>query len=91
MEKVQNRFGSKKFTSYSETWWWLRHGLGLYGFNPKGNLVFIDGIITHIVYLDILHNNLKESTKNLGLDGNFIFLHDNDPKHTGQNMVSFSL
>ncbi|GBM65196.1 hypothetical protein AVEN_82374-2-1, partial [Araneus ventricosus] len=47
-----------------------------------GNLVFIDGIMNHMVYLDILHNSLKESAKNLGLDENFIFQHDNDPKHT---------
>ncbi|GBN23761.1 Transposable element Tcb1 transposase [Araneus ventricosus] len=45
-----------------------------------GNLVFIDGIMNHMVYLDILHNNLTESAKNSSLDGNFIFQHDKDRK-----------
>ncbi|GFS82309.1 transposable element Tcb1 transposase [Trichonephila clavipes] len=45
--------------------------------NGVGNLVFIDGIIDHKLYIDILNNNLKESAKKLGLDGNFIFQQDN--------------
>ncbi|GFT56098.1 transposable element Tcb2 transposase [Trichonephila clavipes] len=44
--------------------------------NGVGNLVFIDGIMDHKLYIDILNNNLKESAKKLGLDGNFIFLHE---------------
>ncbi|GBM71089.1 Transposable element Tcb2 transposase [Araneus ventricosus] len=56
-----------------------------------GNLVSIDGIMNHMVYLDILHNNLKGSAKNLGLDGNFIFQHDNDPKHTARNVKMWYL
>ncbi|GBN63028.1 Transposable element Tcb1 transposase [Araneus ventricosus] len=55
-----------------------------------GNLVFIDGIMNHMFYLDILHNSLKESAKNLGLDGNFIFQHD-DPKHTARNVRKWCL
>ncbi|GFW46653.1 transposable element Tcb1 transposase [Trichonephila clavipes] len=61
--------------------------------NGVGNLVFIDGIMDHKLYIDILNNNLKESAKKLGLDGNFILQQD-DPKHTArkcQNVVSFSL
>ncbi|GBM87363.1 hypothetical protein AVEN_112790-1 [Araneus ventricosus] len=46
----------------------------------------MDVIMNHIVYLDILHNSLIESAKNLGLYGNFIFQHDNDPKHTARNV-----
>ncbi|GFV45635.1 transposable element Tcb1 transposase [Trichonephila clavipes] len=41
--------------------------------NGVGNLVFIDGIMDHKLSIDILNNNLKESAKKLGLDGNFIF------------------
>ncbi|GBM14283.1 hypothetical protein AVEN_128349-1 [Araneus ventricosus] len=55
------------------------------------NLVFIDGIMNHMVYLDIFHNNLKESAKNFGLDGNFIFKHDNDFKHTASNVKMWCL
>ncbi|GFV47694.1 transposable element Tc1 transposase [Trichonephila clavipes] len=47
-----------------------------------GKLVFIDGIMHKIAYLNILQNNLKESADNLGLGSNFIFQQDNDPKHT---------
>ncbi|GBM49456.1 Transposable element Tcb2 transposase [Araneus ventricosus] len=56
-----------------------------------GNLVFIDGIMNHMVYLDIFHNNLKESAKNLGSDGNFLFPHGNDPKHTARNVKMWCL
>ncbi|GFT24390.1 transposable element Tc1 transposase [Trichonephila clavipes] len=47
-----------------------------------GKLVFIDGIIHKMAYLNILQNNLKESADKLGLGSNFIFQQDNDPKHT---------
>ncbi|GFT57113.1 transposable element Tc1 transposase [Trichonephila clavipes] len=47
-----------------------------------GKLVFIDGIMHKMAYLNILQNNLKESAYNLGLGSNFIFQQDNDPKHT---------
>ncbi|GFT49154.1 transposable element Tcb2 transposase [Trichonephila clavipes] len=47
-----------------------------------GKLVFIDGIMHKMAYLNILQNNLKESADNLGLRSNFIFQQDNDPKHT---------
>ncbi|GFV84985.1 transposable element Tc1 transposase [Trichonephila clavipes] len=54
--------------------------------NGVGNLVFIDGIMDHKLYIDIHNNNLKESAKKLGLDGNFIFQQDNDSKHTARNV-----
>ncbi|GFV81217.1 calpain-A [Trichonephila clavipes] len=54
--------------------------------NGVGNLVFTDGILDHKLYIDILNNNLKESAKKLGLDGNFIFQQENDPKHTARNV-----
>ncbi|GBL83141.1 hypothetical protein AVEN_165354-1 [Araneus ventricosus] len=44
-----------------------------------------------MIYLYILHNNLKQSAKNLGLDGNFIFQHDNDPKHMARNLKMLCL
>ncbi|GFU36386.1 transposable element Tc1 transposase [Trichonephila clavipes] len=47
-----------------------------------GKLVFIDGIMHKMAYLNILPNNLKESADKLGLGSNFIFQQDNDPKHT---------
>ncbi|GFX25697.1 transposable element Tcb2 transposase [Trichonephila clavipes] len=50
------------------------------------NLVFLDSIMDHKLYIDILNNNLKESAKKLGLDGSFIFQQDNDPKYTARNV-----
>ncbi|GFW78788.1 transposable element Tcb1 transposase [Trichonephila clavipes] len=47
-----------------------------------GKLVFIDGIMHKMAYLNILQNNFKESADKLGLGSNFIFQQDNDPKHT---------
>lgn len=35
------------------------------------------------IYLDILRNNLMESASSIGLD-QFVFQHDNDPKHTSK-------
>ncbi|GFW01939.1 transposable element Tcb1 transposase [Trichonephila clavipes] len=59
--------------------------------NRAGNLVFIDGIMDHKLYIDILNNNLKESAKKLGLDRNFIFQQDNDSKHTARNVKMWCL
>ncbi|GFW87156.1 uncharacterized protein TNCV_5125101 [Trichonephila clavipes] len=39
----------------------------------------------------ILNNNLKESAKKLGLEENFIFQQDNDPKHTARNVKMWCL
>ncbi|GFW30265.1 transposable element Tc1 transposase [Trichonephila clavipes] len=52
---------------------WLRRGVG--------KLVFIDGIMHKMAYLNVLQNNLKESADKLGLGSNFIYQQDNDPKH----------
>ncbi|GFU70411.1 transposable element Tcb1 transposase [Trichonephila clavipes] len=59
--------------------------------NGVGNLVFIDGIMDHKLYIDILNNNLKESEKKVGLDGNFILQQDNNPKHTARNVKMWCL
>lgn len=49
-----------------------------------GNLVFIPGTMDRFGYLKILQGNLLESVRKLGLGGNFVFQHDNDPKHTAK-------
>ncbi|GFX84124.1 transposable element Tcb1 transposase [Trichonephila clavipes] len=59
--------------------------------NGVGNLVLIDGIMDHKLYIDRHNNNLKESAKKLGLDGNFIFQQDNDSKHTARNVKMWCL
>ncbi|GFV85978.1 transposable element Tcb1 transposase [Trichonephila clavipes] len=59
--------------------------------NGVGYLVFIDGIMDRKLYIDIRNNNIKVSAKKLGLDGNFIFQQDNDPKHTARNVKMWCL
>ncbi|GBM70546.1 Transposable element Tc1 transposase [Araneus ventricosus] len=51
-----------------------------------GNLIFIDGIMNHAHYLNILRDNLKLSAQNLGIRNNFVFYQNNDPKHTALNV-----
>lgn len=46
-----------------------------------GNMVIIDGIMDHKVYLNILKENLQASAEKLGLQDTFYFQQDNDPKH----------
>ena len=50
-----------------------------------GKLQIINGIMDQYVYIDILKRNLRPSTDQLGLTGNYIFQQDNDPKHTSHN------
>ena len=44
-----------------------------------GKLVFIDGIMNHMMYLDVLKKKLKQNAIKLGLGQDFIFQQDNDP------------
>ena len=45
------------------------------------NLHFIDVTIDRFLYREIFEKNLMESANKLGLCDNFVFQHDNDPKH----------
>lgn len=56
-----------------------------------GNLHFIDGIMNKHVYLAILKKNLKESVQKLGIEDNFKFYQDNDPKHSAHDVRSWLL
>ena len=47
-----------------------------------GNMEFIDGIMTKMIFFDILRRNLQESVRKLELGRRFVFQEDNDPKHT---------
>ncbi len=47
-----------------------------------GNLVFIDGHMTAMTYVNISRANLKTSARKLGLEDCFHFQQDNNPKHT---------
>lgn len=54
---------------------------GCFSSSGVGNLVFIDGNMTGELYRDILQKNLFQSAKKLSLGKDFVFQHDNDPKH----------
>ncbi|KAH8321097.1 hypothetical protein KR074_004411, partial [Drosophila pseudoananassae] len=47
-----------------------------------GELVFVEGIMDKVYYLNILKENLKKSASNLQMPDSFTFMHDNDPKHS---------
>ena len=54
-----------------------------------GKLVFIDGNMTGDMYHRILENNLLDSVKMLNLTNEWIFQHDNDPKHRAAIVISW--
>ena len=66
----------------------VKHGGGsvmLWGcFTKKavGKLVILARTMDRFYYRQILEANLLPSVQRLGLGTNFIFMHDNDPKHT---------
>lgn len=67
----------------------IKHGGGsvmvwaCFSYYGPGNLVFIDGTMDAIGYVDILSRNLQASATKMGLSS-FIFQQDNDPKHTAK-------
>lgn len=50
-----------------------------------GELCFIEGIMDHCSYINILKGHLAKSVEDMGLTGDYIFTQDNDPKHTAHN------
>ena len=54
---------------------------GCFSSSGVGSLIFIDGNMTGEPYREILENNLLKSVEKLGMSHDWIFQHDNDPKH----------
>ncbi len=52
-----------------------------------GNLVFIDRIMNHAVYINILKHKLKLSAQNLSIGNNFVFYQDNDTKQPNRTCL----
>ncbi|GBN22607.1 Transposable element Tc1 transposase [Araneus ventricosus] len=76
----KNLVGTVKYGGEGVLVWGCMSATGL------GNSVFIDSIINHALYLNILRDNLILSAQNLGIGNNFVFYQDNDPKHTALNV-----
>jgi len=55
---------------------------GLMSYSGAGGLAVIDEIMTKIVYVRPLKENLDKSLKKAGLARRYIFQQDQDPKHT---------
>ena len=54
---------------------------GCFSSSSVANLIFIDGNMSEELYRDILQKNLLQSPKDLHMDKDWIFQHDNNPKH----------
>ena len=50
-----------------------------------GELHLIDGTMDHKMYINILKTHLRSSAEKMGIENNFVFMQENDPKHTIQN------
>ncbi|GBO31869.1 Transposable element Tcb2 transposase [Araneus ventricosus] len=50
------------------------------------SLPFIDSVLDHMGYINILKENLKRSAQRLNLGDDFWFMQDNHPKHTAHNV-----
>lgn len=55
-----------------------------------GNLEIIDYTMDAARYKQLLANNLKQSAAKMGLN-DYVFMHDNDPKHTSKLVKSYLL
>lgn len=73
----------------------VKHGGGsimLWGcmsYNGVGKIVPIEGKLDAKGYVQLLQENLFESAKLLGLEDDFVFQQDNDPKHTSKLASKF--
>lgn len=70
-----NLRGTAKFGGGSVMVW------GCMSYYGVGNLVFIESIMNHRVYLSILRKNMREYAHRVGIADTFSFYQDNDPKH----------
>ena len=57
---------------------------GCFSANGVGGIEIIQGRMNAAKYTNILSTHLLKSANDLGLDRNFVFQQDNDPKHTSK-------
>lgn len=58
---------------------------GCFSSAGTGALVRVEGIMNSSKYQSVLAQNLRPSVRKLKMKRNFIFQHDNDPKHTSKS------
>ena len=75
---------------YCQIWRGIYNGIwGCFSWHGVGNLAPIHGIMTADKYVDILTENLEESTLKMDLDEEWMLQQDNDPKHTAKKTKKF--
>ena len=62
---------------------------GCFSYYGLGNIIFIDERLTGVRYVQLLKENLFTSASKLGMENNFVFQQDNDPKHTSKVAQQF--
>jgi len=62
---------------------------GCFSSEGVGKIEFIEGKMNALAYSKILNKNLLTSTEKLGIDSNFLFMQDNDPKHKSNLIKDF--
>ena len=64
---------------------------GAKGTNGVGNLVFFDGKMNKMDYLNILKSNYVESAQKFHISDEFYIVQDNDPKHKSEILKTWLL
>lgn len=62
---------------------------GCFSWHSIGNLHKVDGIMNARQYISILDQNLAESANKMNIGDQYIFMQDNDPKHTARITKQF--
>lgn len=62
---------------------------GCFSWFGTGNLHLVDGIMKADQYIQILRENLLKSAEKMNIQDSFVFMQDNDPKHTAKKTREF--
>ena len=62
---------------------------GCFSWGGVGSLVFIRDKLTALKYVDIVNDHIILSATEMGIQSDFVFQQDNDPKHTARVTKDF--